>query len=162
MQEHRPDRIRQATRMSKDRHMFGRLVTSMSSVVRRLRRSKNRAPEHGTIIVCSNCFNDEGLRLDAERIGESNSSPCPRCDSIEGRKLTVDRLTALAQHFYVWGSVRKYLYGAAPVIQFNDRRSTDVAIRQSLGADISLFEEALRIGFFSMVRDTGCLAKSNL
>ena len=120
----------------------------MSSVVRQLRKSKNRVPERDTIIVCSNCFNDEGLRLDAERIGESNSSSCPRCNSIEGIKLTVDRLTTLAQHFYVWGSVRKYLYGAAPIIQFNDRRSTDIAVRRSLGVDVALFEETLRIGFF--------------
>ena len=147
MQEHRPDRMPQATCTSKDRHVFGRLVTSMSSAVRRLRGSKNRTPEHDTIIVCSSCFNDEGLRLDAERIGESNSSPCPRCNSIEGRKLTVDRLITLAQHFFVWGSVRKYPYGAAPIIQFNDRRSTDITIRQSLGADLELFEEALHVGF---------------
>ena len=99
-------------------------------------------------VACSNCFSNEGLHLDAERIGESESATCPRCMSIDGKKLTRDRLTALAQLFFVWGSVEKYEYGAAPTIQFNPSRKTDIAIPKSLCADVTLLEDALGIGFF--------------
>ena len=101
-----------------------------------------------TFVACSDCFLNEGLRLDAERLGESNSSTCPRCTKADGRKLTSDRLITLAQHFFVWGSVHKCTYGAAPVVQFNDLRKTDIAMPGSLRADASLLEDVLGIGFF--------------
>ena len=100
-------------------------------------------------VACSNCFSNEGLRLDAERLGEIDTSVCPRCRTTESSKLTADRLIILAQHFFVWGSVRRFEYGAAPAVQFNDRRKTDIAMPKSLSADALLFEDALGIGFFS-------------
>ena len=66
----------------------------------------------------------------------------------DGRKLGADRLATLAQHFFVWGSVHRFDYGAAPRIQFNDRRKTDMDMPGSLSADASVFEDALGIGFF--------------
>ena len=62
--------------------------------------------------------------------------------------LTPDRLAMLAAHFFVWGSVHRFDYGAAPEIQFNDRRKTDVELPGSLSADAAVFEDALGIGFF--------------
>ena len=62
--------------------------------------------------------------------------------------LTRDRLTTLAQLFFVWGSVEKYEYGEAPTIQFNPSRKTDITIPKSLCADVALLEDALGIGFF--------------
>ena len=79
-----------------------------------------------SFIACSKCFSNEGLRLDAERLGEEDSSICPRCMTGDGRKFTIDRLATLAQHFFVWGTVHKFEYGAAPAVQFNDRRKTDI------------------------------------
>ncbi len=102
-----------------------------------------------TFVACSNCFTNMGLRLDAERLGASDSSTCPRCTTVDGRKFTSDRLITLAQHFFVWGSVRRYSYGAAPAVQFNDRRETDIAMPRSLRTDAALLEDVLGIGFFS-------------
>ena len=102
-----------------------------------------------TFVACSNCFTNEGLRLDAERLGVTDSSMCHRCTTTDGRKFTSDLLITLAQHFFVWGSVHKLRYGAAPTIQFNDRRETDIAIPKSLCIDVALFEDVLGIGFFS-------------
>ena len=87
--------------------------------------------------------------MDAERLGEDDSSVCPRCTTTDGRKLNTDRLITLVQNFFVWGSVRKFEYGAAPAVQFNDLRKTDISMPQSLTADASLLEAALGIGFFS-------------
>ena len=99
-------------------------------------------------IACSECFIDEGLRLDAERLGEDDPSPCPRCGENDGLKLGPGGLATLAQHFFVWGSVHRLDYGAAPRIQFNDRRKTDMDMPGSLSADATVFEETLGIGFF--------------
>ena len=99
-------------------------------------------------IACSKCFIDEGLRLDAERLGERHHSTCARCAAKNGRKLSRNRLAALAQHFFVWGSLRRFDYGAAPHIQLNDRRRTDIELSGSLTEDAAVFEESLGIGFF--------------
>ena len=99
-------------------------------------------------IACSSCFIDEGLRLDAEHLGEDTPLPCPRCQANDGRKLGADRLATLAQHFFVWGSVHRFDYGAAPRIQFNDRRKTDMDMPGALRSDAAVFENALGIGFF--------------
>ena len=101
------------------------------------------------LVACSNCFTNEGLRLDAERLGAIDSSMCPRCTTVDGRKFTFDRLITLAQHFFVWGSVRRFRYGAVPAVQFNDRRQTDIVMPRSLCADVALLEDVLGIGFFS-------------
>lgn len=99
-------------------------------------------------VTCSSCFIDEGLRLDAEQLGEKDSSTCPRCSSIEGCKLTSNRLAILAQNYFVWGSTPKLEYGAAPLIQFNDRRKSDYDLKNLLTDDIAIFEEILGVGFF--------------
>ena len=66
----------------------------------------------------------------------------------DGRKFDSKQLAALAQRFFVWGSMRKSDYGAAPEVQFNNLRETDIIMPQSLRADASLLEDVLGIGFF--------------
>jgi len=88
--------------------------------------------------------------LEAERLGEDHPLPCPRCGEKDGRKLDSGRLKTLAQHFCVWGSVYKLSYGAAPRIQFNDRRKTDMDLLGSLSVDVTVFEEALGTAFSFM------------
>ena len=114
-----------------------------------------------TFVACSNCFTNEGLRLDVERLGKSESSICPRCTTTSGLKLTADQLLTLADHFFVWGSVRRCKYGAAPAVQFNDLRKTDIALTMSLFTDAALLEEVLGIGFFEYAPGFGWSARSN-
>lgn len=101
-----------------------------------------------SFIACSNCFSNEGLRLDAERLGETDLSPCPRCGAIIGRKLKAGQLLKLTQQFFVWGSMRKLDYGGAPLVQFNDLRKTEISMPDSLCADADLLADVLGIGFF--------------
>ena len=68
---------------------------------------------------------------------------------MNGRKLTLDGLITLGQHFFVWGSIRKFDYGQAPAIQFNDRRKTDISMPGELAEDAKVFEEVLSAGFFA-------------
>lgn len=98
--------------------------------------------------LCSNCFKDEGLKLDSEKIGITIKRICPNCKSKEGKKLDFTLLETLAYHFFVKGTLLKTKYGAAPLIQFNDKQTTSIRFSEWLLYDIKLFETALNVGFF--------------
>lgn len=101
------------------------------------------------IVACSNCFIDQGLRLDAEKIGSDRNDICPNCGSNKGKKLTMEQLNELAYRFFVWGSLVKCEYGAFPKIQYNSYRKTSVEFNSNLEKDVKIFENNLGIGFFN-------------
>jgi hypothetical protein len=101
-----------------------------------------------SIVLCSNCFTDQGLRLDAERIGDEEESACPNCGKTSGRKLTADKAIALAHRFFVWGTLHRCEYGAAPVVQFNEHQKTNIKSSPWYKKDIELIGTTLGIGFF--------------
>lgn len=100
------------------------------------------------MLLCSECFNDQGLRLDARMIGMVDSSTCPNCGATGAVKLDEERLSALAHRFFVWGSLLRSDYGAAPFIQFNGRRKTSITVPSWLDLDMRLIERTLGVGFF--------------
>ena len=101
------------------------------------------------VVACAECFENEGLRLDATAIGRKDSSVCPRCGATGGTKLTKRSLAGLAQSFFVQGSVHRTSFGAAPLIAFNERRSTSIGACPGWpSGDAVLFEQVLKIGFF--------------
>ena len=100
------------------------------------------------IALCSDCFQDQGLRLDAQQIGVVDSTPCPNCGSTNGSKLDADLIGALAHRFFVWGTLQRCDYGAAPLVQVNQHQSTSISTSPWLEKDIRLFEQALGVGFF--------------
>ncbi|HSD37580.1 MAG TPA: RES family NAD+ phosphorylase [Rhodocyclaceae bacterium] len=104
-------------------------------------------PDH-TPVACANCFSDRGLRLDAERIGQDASGDCPNCGANGFKKLPAAGVGALAHRFFVWGSMWRARFGAAPLIQFNEHQSTSIEVAPWLSADIKLIERLLGIGFF--------------
>ena len=79
-----------------------------------------------TVVACAECFENEGLRLDAAAIGREHSSVCPRCGAVGGAKLTNLSVAGLAQSFFVQGSLHRTEFGAAPLIAFNDKRPSDI------------------------------------
>ncbi len=99
-------------------------------------------------VACSECLVDQGLRLDAEHLGEKNDGKCPLCGSTKGAKLDRDALVDLAQRFFVWGSFWRTEYGGAPRIQFNEHQKTCIAPPTWLQSDIGIFEKNLGVGFF--------------
>ena len=99
-------------------------------------------------VACSNCFEDQGLRICSWHIGEVADSKCPRCGLSNGRKLSADTLCELAHRFFVWGSLHKYEYGASPVIQFNESQKTSIRVSPWLLNDVKIFENILGIRFF--------------
>lgn len=99
-------------------------------------------------IACSQCFADRGLKLDAAQIGIEDSTACPNCGSTAGRKLPLAGLQHLAYRFFVWGSLLKQKYGAAPQIQFNEYQKTSIDVSPWLKKDVELIERLLGVGFF--------------
>ena len=71
-------------------------------------------------LLCTACFSDHGLRLDADRIGIPHALPCPNCGTRGTKKLTPHLIGVLASQFFVRGSVHRAPYGSAPLVQFNE------------------------------------------
>src|SRR5690348_1982703 len=100
------------------------------------------------IVLCSNCFQDPGLRMDAQEFGVDVDATCPVCRSDQGKKLDNQRVTALAESFFVWGTMLRCDYGAAPIVQFNEHRETSIGAPPWLEADLRRIEKATGFGFF--------------
>lgn len=101
-------------------------------------------------LLCSDCFLDEGLRIDSFKHGVEQEGRCLNCGSAAGRKLTKDHIQALAWRFFVSGTTIRCEYGAAPVIQFNEYHcgKSDISPSPWLKGDVKLIEEAAGVGFF--------------
>lgn len=106
--------------------------------------------DNAPVLLCSDCFVDEGLRIDAFKHGVEHDGSCPKCEGTAGRKLTKDHIEALAWRFFVSGTTVRCKYGAAPVIQFNEHHhgKSDISPSPWLKGDIKLIEDAVGVGFF--------------
>ena len=106
--------------------------------------------------LCSRCFSNDGLRLSAEEIGLLDDRICSNCRATDGRKLTRDLIYLLAYRFFVWGTLHRTPYGAAPLVQFNEHHAPDlVAASPWPEEDMQLIERAVGIGFFRYGQDSG-------
>lgn len=101
-------------------------------------------------LLCSDCFVDEGLRIDANKHGLDQQGDCPNCNSSKGRKLTKKHIESIAGRFFVRGTTIRCEYGAAPVIQCNEYHygKSDISPSPWLKNDIKLIEDATKLGFF--------------
>jgi|Wag4MinimDraft_8_1082659.scaffolds.fasta_scaffold00145_4 hypothetical protein len=98
-------------------------------------------------LVCSECFNDHGLKIMAYKLGVKSETVCPNCSKKSGYKLDEKTLKDLAYNFYVRGSMHRVDFGIAPVIQFN-RYQYQNNSNIDKNADMNLIEDKLKIGFF--------------
>lgn len=99
-------------------------------------------------VLCSDCFHDQGLKLDATRIGVKDTMPCPNCSSISGAKLSREATQALAYCFFVRGTIQRVDYGGAPVVQMNEHQRDGIDAPPWLEPDVRLIQETAGIGFF--------------
>lgn len=74
---------------------------------------------NGVALLCSDCFQDNGLKIQAQKIGLPNdNNGCENCFSNSGKKLTNNLIEELAHSFFVSGTTIKQTFGAAPRIEF--------------------------------------------
>jgi hypothetical protein len=99
-------------------------------------------------VLCSDCFRDRGLRHDAACLGTVDDSACLNCSSVTGRKLDRGNLNRLVHGFFVWGTLFRCEYGAAPIVIYNEVQKTSINIPAWLTSDVRLIEKALGVGFF--------------
>ena len=93
-------------------------------------------------ILCSDCFQDFGLRELAQKIGTLNSIACPNCHSKTGAALDRRGVEELCDKYFVHGSYFKTVYGGSPVLMVGDGGfESDYSVHKSLGHDIKLIRE---------------------
>jgi len=119
----------------KIKNIFARALHSIPSQLRRP-------------ILCSNCFTDRGLALEASKFGRYSYRKCPHCNSRTGSKLDLSALEDLAQQFFVSGTYTRTEYGGASVLTFSQWHcgTPEVQFPTWLKADASLIKEKLGIG----------------
>lgn len=100
-------------------------------------------------VLCSNCFENEGLILEATQLGVLDNRPCANCESTAGYKLSRSQLSSLAHLYFVLGTTIRPDYGAAPIIVFNEHQRTGERLRSCFGKDVDLISEKLGVGFFN-------------
>lgn len=124
--------------MSKLKNIFAKLVYVLKN---------NIFSKH---LLCSNCFNNHGLRVNAFIFGVSSKKPCSNCNTSHGKKLCRNKIIKLADMFFVQGTQVKLDYGGAPSIQFNQSRygSSDNDFPEAFKKDMSIISEKAKIGFF--------------
>jgi RES domain len=98
--------------------------------------------------LCSDCFSDQGLKLDAAALGIERGVACRQCKSLVGKKLHRGAVWALTRRYFMWGSLHRAKYGAAPEVAFNDLRPTDIKTPGWLEPDVRLIENAIGVGLF--------------
>lgn len=103
------------------------------------------------VVLCSNCFKDQGLRLTAFNVGIDKKSLCPQCKTENGRKLNKELVMELAYKFFVRSTVHKTYFGGAPMIQFNKQqyKNSSIYVPKWLEDDIKLIEDTIKVGFFN-------------
>jgi hypothetical protein len=100
-------------------------------------------------VLCSECFEDQGLKLDAQNFGSDDASTCPNCGATSGKKLTQKAVGALAHRFFTWGTLLRLEYGAAPRIVGNNlRESSEIDTSPWFEADLRLIEKTTGIHYF--------------
>jgi hypothetical protein len=106
--------------------------------------------DDGDLVLCSKCFHDEGLRLDAFQIGIENGSKCPNCSSEHGKKLTKQIVRELCYRFFVRGTIERFDYGGFPLVQMNEERyrNSELKVSSWLSNDVKLIEQVAEIGLF--------------
>ncbi|MES2573553.1 MAG: RES family NAD+ phosphorylase [Bacteroidota bacterium] len=104
----------------------------------------------GDLVLCSDCFSDEGLRLDAFQIGIENGNKCSNCSSESGKKLTKQIVRELCYRFFVRGTIERFDYGGFPLVQMNEERynNSELKVSSWLNEDVKLIEKIGEIGLF--------------
>jgi hypothetical protein len=100
--------------------------------------------------LCSDCFVDRGLGIEARKLGHESRRSCRNCHSARGAKLYDDDIEELARRFFVYGTWIRTAFGGASALQFNTYHHDkhEVSFPAWLESDARLIENVLGVGFF--------------
>lgn len=101
-------------------------------------------------IACSRCFQDIGLRHEAEKVGAVDSSICPVCGSTKGVKLDEEQLKKACDNYFRIGSYVRTEFGGSNYLSVTDCNVTGDNIEgyTSLKKDIKFLSDHFNIGVF--------------
>ena len=99
--------------------------------------------------ICSECFNDEGLKLTCEKFGIDNNDSCPNCNKNNGYKISVEQLSEITREYFVNGSYYQSEFGGSSLLMFNEHQKTDVDFGKYLKSDVELIEKMMQNEFHS-------------
>lgn len=101
-------------------------------------------------VLCSECFSDRGLRMEAEKIGHRAKGRCPNCSTTRGTKLYQYQLEQLMVEYFWNGSFFRSEFGGAHRLVSNPYRygEREVEFPPWLKADAHLLEDKLKVGLF--------------
>jgi hypothetical protein len=97
-------------------------------------------------LMCSDCFDDEGLRLEAERIGKMNNGQCPKCNSPAGFSLDRSALEELQAQFFSRSTAMQQYQVPVAVLGTSDDDSIpddDIQMRPETQHDWLLIKDAI-------------------
>jgi RES domain len=100
-------------------------------------------------VFCSNCFRNEGLRIEAEKLGQRQESPCPACSSTSGKKIDEGLLWELCRRFFDYGSRSLYqppAYRIIPPSLGPQFKGYEVKFDTSLSDDAARIKQSADIG----------------
>lgn len=104
------------------------------------------------IVMCSECFQDQGLKYEACLVGNENDSVvCPICGKTDGKKLSYKQTLLLCYRFFIYGTYEKTEFGGTSVLNVSERsgrQNPDIAVSKKLAKDIAFLYDKLGIGVF--------------
>lgn len=101
------------------------------------------------IVFCSDCFRNEGLRIEAEKLGQQQESPCPACSSTSGKKIDEGLLWELCCRFFDYGSRSLYqppVYRIIPPSLGSHFKGCEAKFDASLNDDTARIKQSADIG----------------
>jgi hypothetical protein len=99
-------------------------------------------------ILCSECFKDYGLAIQARLIGEKSDVACSNCNACDGYHLDSNGITLLSKAFFINGTTHRTEYGKTSLVMFNKNQKNSIVVSNALQHDIDLISEKTGIGFF--------------
>jgi len=74
-------------------------------------------------MLCTKCFKNEGLLIEAERLRGGDLVSCPVCKSSDGRAISKEAAHELLAKFFSYGSQSLVVAGHVPVYKLTDNRA---------------------------------------
>jgi hypothetical protein len=100
-------------------------------------------------LLCSDCFRNEGLRLEATKMGMRAAFVCSNCGYRSGSKLRYKHLEKLTNQFFVAATMPHGIGGYAPILQYNpDRPFDEVEFDSDTARDWGLIKSHIKGGLF--------------